>query len=278
MIPKTSALAAIAVLGLTFAGCSADEQSSANQSSTGGSSSSEQTSTRGDNQEGPTIAPDPESVGNFRPGPPNDEGKARTLVDFRFDQEAFLTGGNRTSFHLVPKDGGEVVDGSDAIPKQDKEGDNVVTVVFDGQREPKDFARGYVDAEVLSSDKAGDAPTNVGQAEKVAGSDDTSVNPDLVSVTRDKGRLLFEFDQPLTSEDIVQDSSGLQIYYKNTKKFASKRVEKTDDPSILTARYADNVRLDEAVGAVVTQGSVQGKSSNGKPGGPNAFDQVAVKK
>ena len=56
---------------------------------------------------GTTEAPDLLSVGNFREGPPNDDGAPQTLVDYTFDQPAYLKGGNRSGFNLVPLDGGD---------------------------------------------------------------------------------------------------------------------------------------------------------------------------
>ena len=225
---------------------------------------------------GPTRAPDLMSVGNFRQGPVTDQGEPRTCVDFTFDQKTFLTGGNRSSFHLAPAKGGDALDATNIVPDKDVAGDTIITAVFPGDLKPEDFARGYVDKNIASSSSKGNELTNVAQAEGVSGSEGNTATPDLVSVTRDGGRLLFKFDQPLTTDDLVQDSAGLQLYYETAKKFASERVETTDDPSVLAARYTKEVKLDDAAGALVTQGTVQSRPSDGEPGGPNAFDEVTI--
>ena len=282
MSPKTSAFAAIAVLGLTFAGCSVEEQSSKNQSSTGGSSSSGQTSTRGDNQNGPTIAPDLESVGNFRPGPADNNGDPRTYVNFTFDQATYLNGGNRTSFHLVPMDGSKAIDGSGFKPPAsvDREGNRVVTVLFNGQLNPATFARGYVDSNTVSSGPQGNATFNINQAQDIV-PNNTTKNPDLVSIKvncRTK-QALFRFDEPLDQEDVVQNTGGLRLYFRDTKNAGVQSVNQTNNPRVLKTTFTDlpqGKKLNNAVGVYATQGTVAGQPPDG-PGGQagNAFDEVS---
>lgn len=54
---------------------------------------------------GPTEAPDLVRIDNFRRGPYTDQFEPTTCVDFSFDQSAYLNGGTRSTFHLVPLDG-----------------------------------------------------------------------------------------------------------------------------------------------------------------------------
>ena len=99
-----------------------------------------------------TEAPDPVPVGNFRPGPDTDDGTPQTLVDFTFDQDAFLNGGNRSSFSLVPLDGGDPLNARGFEPAADaEEGDDDVAVLFNGAIDPADYARGFVATGVVNS-------------------------------------------------------------------------------------------------------------------------------
>lgn len=222
---------------------------------------------------GPTEAPDLVSVGNFRRGPFTSQFTPTTCVDFVFDQRAYLTGGNRTGFHLVPTDDSGALDATDIIPNSDGEGDVVVTVTFPGELRPGDLARGYVDGEVLSTDEAGNAPANVGQAED-AGERTQTEHLDLVSVSRDGDQFLFEFDQSLTQEDVVQDTGGLRLYFPDTRQTQATVVDKTDDPKMLRATFKQmpqGLDLSDAVGGLVTQGAVQGTDK----GATNAFDELS---
>ena len=222
---------------------------------------------------GPTKAPDLMEMGNFRRGLITAQGEPRTCVDFTFDQKTFLTGGNRTGFHLAPKDGGDALDATNIIPDKDVSGDNKVTVMFPGDLKPKDFARGYVDKNILSSSADGNGPTNVNQAAHASG-DGSTEHPDLVSITRDGKKFLFEFDQPLTQEDVVQDTGGLRLYFHKTQQGQATGVEKTDDPKVLRATYEqlpEDTSRSDAVGGFVTQGAVQGEGKST----PSAFDEVS---
>ena len=222
---------------------------------------------------GPTKAPDLMEMGNFRRGLSTAQGEPRTCVDFTFDQKTFLTGGNRSSFHLIPKKGGDALDATNIIPDKDVSGDTIVTVMFPGDLEPKDFARGYVDKNILSSSGKGDGPTNVNQAAH-ASEDGRTKYPDLLSITRDDDKFLFEFDQPLTQEDVVQDTGGLRLYFPETQQSQATGVEKAEGPKVLQATFKqlpEDVSLSDAIGGFVTQGAVQGKGKNAS----NAFDEVS---
>lgn len=222
---------------------------------------------------GPTKAPDLMSVGNFRRGPFTGQFTPTTCVDFTFDQEAYLTGSNRTSFHLVPTDGDDALDATDVVPGSDRKGDALITVAFPGKLQPEDFARGHVDGESLSSNAAGDGPTNVGQAAGV-GENNRTDHPDLVSIVKEGDQFLFGFDQPLTKEDVVQDTGGLRLYFSDTRQSGATVVEKTADAKMLRATFEqlpEGLSLEDAVGGFVTQGAVQGKER----GSANAFDELS---
>ncbi len=272
---KTSILVAIAILGLVLtAGCSDPEKKqSTGGGTTGGTTSQLLGGMTREEWSGPTLAPDLVSVGEFRDGPETDQGKPTTLVDFKFDQEAFLTGGNRTSFHLAPTNGGDPLDGADIVPEGDKEGDKVVTAAFVGRLSTKNFARGFVDKEVLSPDAQGNGVTNVGQSEDIEKETATS-SPDLKTVTKDADQVLFKFDQPLTKDDVVQNTGGLRIYFPDTRQASAVAVRRTGDRNVLRATYKDlpgNFGLKDAAGGFVAQGAVQGKSKDAT----NTFDEVS---
>ena len=231
---------------------------------------------------GPTVAPDLVSVGNFRPGPVDNNGDFRTFVDYTFDQPAYLTGSNRTSFALVPVEGGDSLFGSDFIPSMetDPEGDNTITVLFNGSLTPADFARGFVGSFTVSSDPQGNAESNINQAEPVSPGT-TSVNPDLVSIRIDcqQNQVFFTFDEPLDQEDVVQNTGGLRLYFPDTTNAGAQAVRQTDDPAVLRAVFSDlpqGKTLTDATGGYVTNGTVAGQPPNG-PGGQaiNQFDEIA---
>lgn len=202
-------------------------------------------------------------------------------MDFTFDQSVFLTGSNRTSFGLVPVDGSDAVFGSDFIPSQqtDPRGDNTITVLFNGNLTPADFARGFVSSSTVSSGSQGNEPTNVGQAEPIGSN--TSVNPDLVSVRLDcqQQQAFFRFDEPLDQEDVVQNTGGLRLYFADTTNAGAQAVRQTSNPALLRAVFTDlpqGKTLSDAVGGYVTNGTVAGQPPSG-PGGQaiNQFDEIA---
>jgi hypothetical protein len=237
---------------------------------------------------GITEAPDLLTVGNFRGGPDDDDGNPQTLVDFTFDQVAYINGGDHSNFHLVPLDGGDAVNARSIRPEADEEGDEVVTVLFRGDLDPADFARGFVDTGVVNSDCCNmgpDNPGNINQAAPIS-NDGRTDNPDLVSGTRDGDQVLFEFDQALTEEDIIQNTSGLRVYFPraleggNTIPEAGAIEVKRVDERTLRARFRDlpgDYRLRDAVGSFVTQGTVQGAEGHrGANDGDNAFDETVL--
>lgn len=236
--------------------------------------------TTGIQTESPTVAPDLASIDNFRPGPVDNNGDPRTYVDYAFNQATYLTGSNRTGLALVPVGGGDSVYGSDFIPAKsvDEEGDNEVTVLFDGDLSPSDFARGFVSDNAVSSDSQGNAPLNVGQARTIT-PEATSVNPELVSVRLDcqQDQVIFDFDEPLDQEDVVQNTGGLRVYFKDTKNAGAQAVNEADDPTVLKGAFPDlpqGKTLSDAVGGYVTNGAVAGKSPNGPEGQAiNQFDE-----
>ena len=240
----------------------------------------------GDNA-GPTEAPDLQSVGNFRRGPATAQGTRTTCVDFTFDDVAYLVGGNRTSFSLVPQNGGDAISAGDIIPQNDEAGDNIITGVFPGDLSPDDLPRGFVDSNVVTSRQGGanqDNPYNVNQSEPISNSGITE-NPDLVSATFDGGdQILYEFDEALTPDDVVQNNSGLRVYFRDTDTSAIRDAGATnvtrESPTTLRAQFPDDLpggkTLEDASGAFVQQGSVQAaQGSRGGNDGANAFDELA---
>ena len=240
---------------------------------------------------GPTEAPDLNSVGNFRRGPFTSQFKPTTCVDFTFDQVAYLNGGNRSSFQLVPLNAGDALSGTTNVkPQSDQAGDNIVTVVFPGDLSPSDFARGYVDTGVVNSNPnniTSANPANVNQSEDISPNTRTK-NPDLVRVRGGSGSsLLFQFDEPLTTDDVVQSNSGLRIYFPKTDQSSTipsagairvKRVNRTTLRAFYGKDLPEGYMLSDAVGAFAQQGTVQAaQGSRGGNAGKNAFDEVLLK-
>lgn len=258
-------IAASCILGL---GC--DDQSRPGPTSTGGSSG--QAPSAQETGKGPTVAPDLVAVDRLRPGPKTDGGDPTTLVGFRFDQKAYLTGGDCTNFKLVPKDGSKIIDGTGKIPNDDQEGDDVVNVVFPGDLAERDIARGYVDAGKVSSSEPGNGPTNVLQARRVGASSGTPA-PDLISVTRNGDELLFEFDAKIDPEQ-VNDTGGFRAYDANAKTYKGNSTRRPgSDPRTIAVTF-DDFDVVEAVGASVNQGAVEVIQDGTEL--PNAPDEVPV--
>lgn len=241
----------------------------------------------GQSSKGTTEAPDLLKAGNFRMGPTTSQNGPTTAIDFTFDQAAFLNGGDRSNFHLIPLTGGDILDGSTNVkPKNDKEGDDTVTVLFPGELNPENYARGYVESKVVNSDSSNTSPDNalnINQATLISNGGKTE-NPDLVNATLDGNSFLFEFDEALTDDDIIQNSSGLRLYFPEAKQNStipsagSSRVEVVNDTT-LRAYYEGTIpgdyTLEDAVGAYVVQGTVQAtEGSRGANSGKNAFDEI----
>lgn len=280
-------LTTLLVAALALAGCGGIVEPG---SSTNGTTSASTTSPKGGTTErfrtGPTEAPDLVSIGEFREGPSTDEGGPTTLVDFRFDQDSYLKGGDRTSFHLARANGGDALDATSMRPERDKQGDEVVPVIFPGKLQAKDFARGYVDSQTATSRKQGankDNPFNINQSATIG--DGKTKNPDLISVTRDGDQLLYEFDEPLTKDDVVQNTGGLRIYFPETDSSSLRQAGALyvdrEGPRTLKAFFGRDLpggrELDDAAGAFVKQGTVQAaKGSRGGNDGKNAFDELST--
>ncbi|QDP39305.1 hypothetical protein [Radiobacillus deserti] len=138
-------------------------------------------------------------------------------------------------------DGGDTVDGSTNVqPNNDQAGDKTVTVLFSGNLDPQDYARGFVDSQVVNSNannSSNENPLNINQAATISNQGKTD-NPDLTSVTMDGNSYLFKFDEALTDDDIIQNSSGLRLYFPEAKQNStipsagSSRVEVVDNKNV----------------------------------------------
>lgn len=279
---KTALLAALTAATFILTSC---EEAGRSGNSTTGSTSQKGGTTEKTNK-GPTEAPDLVSVGDFREGPTTSQGEPTTLVDFEFDQRAYLKGGDRTNFHLVRTTGNDALDAKSIVPETDEEGDTVVEAAFPGKLKPGDFARGYVDSQIVTSREQGadkNHPSNVNQAATI-GNGETK-NPDLVSVTRDRDQLLYEFDEPLTKDDVVQNTGGLRIYFPKTDNSSLRQAGALsvdrEDPKTLKAFFGRDLpggkKLEDATGAFVKQGTVQAaRGSRGGNDGKSAFDELST--
>ncbi|MDK3258903.1 hypothetical protein [Blastococcus capsensis] len=224
-----------------------------------------------------TVAPDLQFVGNFRQGPFTAELEPTTCVDYDFDQPAYLAGGNRTSFHLVPIDGGPVLDATGMQPEDDVEGDDKVVVQYLGLLDEAEFARGYVDANVVTSQADGDGPYNVAQADAICNAGNTD-DPDLETISeRSDNQLYFEFDEDLDQEDVVQDTAGLRFYTEEGDVYTASRVLPTNREDVLVTKFdlPQGVSARDAVGGIVMQGTVVAPDDDGDgTKEPNSFDEV----
>jgi hypothetical protein len=283
---KTVFLAALVAATFTLTSCDGAGQSGSSTTSGSISQPGGITESAIEELKGPTEAPDLTSVGGFREGPTTAQGNPTTLVDFEFDQRAYLKGGDRTSFHLARKNVSDALDATSMAPQDDKEGDTLVTAVFPDKLKPGDFARGYVDSQTVTSRKQGankDNPSNINQSSKIG--DGKTKNPDLISVTRDRDQLLYEFDQPLTEDDVVQNTGGLRIYFPKTDNSSLRQAGAISvdrkDASTLKAFFDRDLpggrKLEEAAGAFVKQGTVQAaEGSCGGNDGKSAFDELST--
>ena len=284
---KIILLVTLVAAPLASAGCAKVGQpgNSTVDFSTGGSTAQPGGTTESFDRE-PTEAPDLISVDGFREGPTTPQGKPTTLVDFKFDQVAYLKGGDRTNFHLARTTGKDALDATSMVPEGDEERDALVKAVFPGELKAKDFARGYVDSQIITSREQGanrDNPSNVNQAAPIGNG--KTENPDLVSVTRDGDRLLYEFDEPLTGDDIIQNTGGLRIYFaksdggsiREAGAISVKRKDRTTLDAFFGRDLPGDRTLDDAVGAFVKQGAVQAaEGSRGGNDGKNAFDELST--
>ena len=173
-------------------------------------------------------------------------------------------------------------------PEGDAEGDAVITVLFEGEISPADYARGFIDTGLVTSRQAGadsENPLNINQSASISNGG-TTQNPDLESVTYDGGDIvLYEFDQELNAEDIVQNNSGLRVYFPQTSQASRIREAGATNvtqpnPTTLRAQFPNDLpegkSLDQAVGGFVQQGSVQAaQGEGGANNGANAFDEFA---
>ena len=96
--------------------------------------------------------------------------------------------------------------------------------------------------------------------------------------------MIFEFDEALTTDDVVQDTSGLQVYFpqarqQSTIPSAGALAVRQESPTTLRAFFGTDLpfgyTLGDAVGAFVVQGTVQAeRGSRGGNDGKSAFDET----
>lgn len=204
-----------------------------------------------------TDAPDLQFVGNFRDGPYVNGDVPSTCVDYDFDAEVYVAG-DRTNFHLVPVDGGPVIDGTSRVAESEVEGDDKITVIYEGVLDPSDFARGNADGNTVTSQSDGDGPYNTPQSDAVSNNGNTD-DPDLETLSvKSDSKLYFEFDEPLDQEDVVQDTAGLRFYLADTRVFTATKVYETNRDDVLVAKFdlPKGVSARDAVGGIVVQGTV----------------------
>jgi hypothetical protein len=229
-----------------------------------------------------TEAPDLVSVTNLRDGPDDSSGNPQTVVDFTFDQAAYLNNGDRSSFGLTPVSGGKPVFGRGTEPAGDEVGDDTVSVYFPGDLSASSFARGFVNSSVVNSapnNTSADNPANVLQSQPLGGSDGITENPDLAHVTRDGDQVIFEFDEPISTSTGIQNTSGLRVFFPETSQSSSIRkagaqVAKIQSPTVVRAYFGRDLpegkSLADAVGAYVAQSTVKAESgSRGANDGKN---------
>ena len=226
---------------------------------------------------GLTSQPDLIAVGGFRDGGLTDDGTALTLVDFRFDAPAEIAGGDRSNFKLVPVDGGAVVRGTGLLQNAtDPSGDDVVTVEFGGALSAADFARGFVDAEVVRPAGSMGSAGNPLQAADVSNGGNTGPDPDLAEVTYGVGRLVYRFDQPVAGSGDVQDTQGFTAYDAAGTEYQANVIDAgTGDDATVDVFFdlPQGTALADLVGASVDEGTV---AAVGNDDATNSPDEVAI--
>lgn len=81
-------------------------------------------------------------------------------------------------------------------------------MIFSGDLEQSDFARGYVDANVVTSQSNGDGPYNVAQADAISNAGNTD-DPDLETVSiKSDNKLYSDGTKEANSFDEVRTSAG----------------------------------------------------------------------
>ncbi|MGQ5517537.1 dockerin type I domain-containing protein [Halococcus saccharolyticus] len=217
--------------------------------------------------EGPTRAPDLESVSGFCTGNIASHSGQETFVNFTFDEPIDVVG-DAGNVQLVRTDGGEIFDGVKIVAGNDT---RQLTVAFDDDANESIVARGFVDANTVKRVGASDATNNPLQAAAVS-NDGNSTRPDLVSVTvneSEENALDFRFDEPIGERG---DTSGFNYYDENGTEVASNRLALTEDPQVVIVRFepAENP-VSDAVG-----GSIESNAVSGEDGETNQPDEVAV--
>ena len=234
---------------------------------------------------GPTEAPDLLEVNNFRRGPFTAKFEPTTCVDFVFDQAAYVNGGKKSDFGLIPINAGQVVPGSSEVilsSDVDVEGDTIVTVAIAGDVIPEDFARGYVSNGVVNSDCCSinaDFPTSMAQSRPISPNTRTNA-PEISKLERDGDTFLFTFNKALT-ETVPIDNGGFQIFFPAAKAqqsipvASSSGARRVDDftARVFFNRLPENYMAKDAVGASIQKETVQAADQTGTANdGKNAFD------
>ena len=208
-----------------------------------------------------TIAPDLVKIGNFRSGTPTDDGNPRTFVDYTFDTEAELSGGDVTNFNLISTDGGSVLNAQELI-----EGENTktYTIAYLDTIAETDIARGFIDSGTVRI--AGEEPTNPLQSVDVSNSGNTT-DPDLVSVVPSfsTNELVYSFDRTVN----IDDDAGFGFYNRQGKEFDG-AIARQLNPNTVAVEFVD-VRVASAVGATVDNGAVANLQDDS-----NQPDEVAI--
>jgi len=234
---------------------------------------------------GVTNAPDLTGVSGFREAANSTTANPVTIVDFTFDEAAFLTG-VAADFQLIPVNGGTPEEG-DTVSTSTTEpgggtvpggnGTTVISVAFNGDLNQADYARGVVNAGTVS-DAATGGNDNPLQAADVANGGNTT-DPDLVSVefrpnatqgSTAVDQVIYTFDQNVASLGAL---TQFQVYKTDGSEENADGVTQPGtpinptNPRQVAVNFADGA-LTNASGANVLPGAVVGTS------GSNEADEV----
>lgn len=247
---------------------------------------------------GSTDAPDLLSIDNFRESMATDTA---TLVDFTFDEDAFVVNPAAGQFQLVQPDGddllGTPVDNAATSAAGDFQGDGSTTITVSVQNEDTNedgkadepitegsVVRGVV-REGTVSDEAQVENGNELEGEPVEGNVNplqvtdtdeggTTVFPDLVSATIDEGSstVTYVFDQGV----VVVDAELFRVYDRTGAEVSGTEVSGRDsDPDDNTVIVVfESGSLDTVTGASVDEGAVR-ETGTGTPG-VNQEDEVGT--
>jgi hypothetical protein len=255
---------------------------------------------------GDTAAPDLESIGNFRGSPTSGtEPPAATLVDFTFDEEAFVVDPTLGQFQLILLDGQELEgtpeDNTSTTASGDFRGEGTTTLTVRFQNVDRDgtagndpVTAGDVARGVILADTVSDAEQVDGRLDPITGEaaegntnplqvTDTNAGgattlPDLVSASpnTDDNTVTYTFDEDVVVATATAPATRFQFYDSDGNQFEGTGFSSRDtdgDDAVVIVQFGGQ-GLEAAVGASVDDNAVFETTAGGGRG--NQEDEVGV--